>query len=115
MDIYLAGPKIAALPCHGRGRAFAVSMSTAYEGLGQYWPVEPWSPETVRKQISEADECLPARGSAGQPSIETRIEDERFPSRIAHCPKIPNGMAAQQRLRKVPNFTRKQELSDDRM
>jgi|SRR5712664_3037120 len=71
-------------------------------------------PETVRKQISEADERLPARGSAGQPSIETCVEDERLPGRIAHCPKIPNGMAAQERLREVPDFTRKRELSDDR-
>ena len=64
-------------------------------------------PEAVRKQISEADKRLPARGSAGQPSIETCIEDERFPRRIAHCPKIPNGMTAQERLREVPDFTRK--------
>ena len=72
-------------------------------------------PETVRKQIREADKRLPARGSAGQPSIETCIEDERFPGRIADRPKIPNGMAAQERLREVPDLTRKRELPNDGM
>src|SRR5712664_572793 len=72
-------------------------------------------PKPVRQQISKTYKRFPARGCAGQASVETRIEDECFSGRIAYCPKIPRRLAAQERLRKVPNFARKGELPDKAM
>jgi len=69
-------------------------------------------PKSVRKQISEAREYLPVLGSVSQPSVETGIEDERLTRCVAHRPKIPDGMAAKEWLRKVPNFTRERKLPD---
>jgi hypothetical protein len=72
-------------------------------------------PKSVRQQIRETYESFPACGSASQPSIETRIEDQGLSCGIANCPKIPHRIAAQERLRKVPNFARKGELPDEVM
>ena len=72
-------------------------------------------PKPVRQQIREAHERLPARRSVGQPSIETGVEDEIFSRRVAHGPKTSYGVAAEEGLCEVPDFTRKRELPDDRM
>jgi hypothetical protein len=72
-------------------------------------------PKSVRQQIRETYESFPACGSASQTSIETRIEDQGLSCGIANCPKIPHRIAAQERLRKVPNFARKGELPDEVM
>ena len=45
-----------------------------------------------------------------RPRLKPAIENQGLSCGIANRPKVPHRMAAQERLRKVPNFARKGEL-----
>jgi hypothetical protein len=55
------------------------------------------------------------RGGTCKPSIETTIEHEIFSRRVAHCPEIPDRIAAKERLGEAPDFARKGELPGNGM
>src|SRR5690348_8172509 len=71
--------------------------------------------KAVRKQIGESGEDSPLRPAAGASVIETEIEDERFPRRVADGPKIADRIASKKRLGEVPEFPGKNEILEERM
>jgi hypothetical protein len=69
----------------------------------------------MRQQIRETCKRCPSRGSAGEFPVETCVENDRFSDTIARCPKIPNRVATEERLGKVPYLARKREFLYDVM
>ena len=47
--------------------------------------------------------------------IETYIENERLPRRVADRPEIAHSIASQERLREVPDFAGSVEFLEKRM
>src|SRR6266702_723373 len=69
----------------------------------------PTFPETMRKQIREADEGFPAGGSAVETVVESRIHDKIGTSRVGYSPEVPGRIAVKERLREVPDFSCQRE------
>lgn len=67
----------------------------------------------MREQIGETRERLPAGGSTRQSPVE--VENQGFPGPVAQGPKVSHRIAAQERLREVPYFTREPKLSGNRV
>ena len=72
--------------------------------LSEHWRTRSSPKKPVWKQVSESYECFPTGRCAGQSPVETRIQHQRLSRRVTHCPKIPNSMAAEEWLGKMPDF-----------
>ena len=67
----------------------------------------------MRKQIRDTEERLPTCRCASQPVVETRVKDQIVSGRVTHRPKISNGVALQEWLSEMPDFSRQRETMQE--
>ena len=67
-----------------------------------FWIVE--SPQSVRQKVCEARKPFPLRRGGGEAMIESGIPYKIFPGPIRDGPQGPDGIAAVEWLREVPEF-----------
>ena len=66
----------------------------------------------MRQQVGEPKEYFPVRGSLRQPVVKPRVNNQVLANRTGNGPKISHGIATEERLREMPDFTRQRELSE---
>lgn len=64
------------------------------------------------QQIGKSRNSFPLRGSAGEATVESRIDYEILVDRIGNAPERADGIAADERLGKVPQLTGDSDLSE---
>src|SRR5215472_166424 len=69
-------------------------------------------PKPMRQQVGESQEGFPVCGCLRQPVIETAINHEVPAYRAGKGPKVSHSIAAQERLREMPDFAGQCELSE---
>lgn len=65
----------------------------------------------MRQQVGEAGENFPSCGGAGQAPVETGVQHQIFFEVVIYCPQISYGIATQEWLGEVPDFSGYTELS----